>query len=64
MPLDAHAPERFPRQNNGVSAPARGWVVASSAAGHFAGNLAVDDAGAVFVTVHSLQRLDRYDPET
>lgn len=39
-------------------------VATSWQAGHFAENLAVDAAGAVFVSLHSHSRVDRYDPAT
>jgi len=34
------------------------------AAGHFAENLAVDPTGAVYVSLHSHNLIDRYDPKT
>jgi sugar lactone lactonase YvrE len=56
------APPAFPGHNGGAWAPVPGRVVASWPAGHFAENLAVDAAGAVFVSLHSHNRIDRYDP--
>jgi sugar lactone lactonase YvrE len=47
-----------------VFAPVPTEVVASWSPGHFAENLAVDASGAVFVSLHSHQRIERYDPGT
>jgi sugar lactone lactonase YvrE len=38
--------------------------VASWPRGHFAENLAVDSAGVVYVSLHSHNRIDRFDPKT
>jgi sugar lactone lactonase YvrE len=38
--------------------------VASWPQGHFAENVAVDPAGAVYVSLHSHNRIDRFDPKT
>jgi sugar lactone lactonase YvrE len=38
--------------------------VASWPQGHFAENLAVDSTGAVYVSLHSHNRIDRFDPKT
>ena len=62
--LGAPFPEPFPNHDGGEWAPVPATVVASWPAGHFAENLAVDDRGAVFVSLHSHQRIDRYDPDT
>lgn len=58
------APEVFPGHEAGAWSPAPHRVVATWPAGHFAENLAVDAAGAVFVSLHSESRIDRYDPAT
>jgi sugar lactone lactonase YvrE len=55
-------PPPFPGHDGGVFAPVPAEVVASWAPGHFAENLAVDPSGAVFVSLHSHQRIERYDP--
>lgn len=57
-------PPSFPGHEGGLWAPAPCRVVASWSVGHFAENLAVDDAGAVFVSLHSHNRVERYDPST
>ena len=57
-------PDPFPGHDGGAWAPAPCRVAASWPAGHFAENLAVDAAGAVFVSLHSHHRVDRYDPAT
>jgi sugar lactone lactonase YvrE len=58
------APPPFPGHDGGVFAPVPAEVVASWAPGHFAENLAVDRSGAVFVSMHSHHRIERYDPGT
>ena len=63
MPSDT-APPPFPGHDGGAFAPVPAEVVASWAPGHFAENLAVDGAGAVFVSLHSHDRIERYDPGT
>src|SRR3954466_14863957 len=55
-------PPPFPGHDGGVFAPVPTEVVASWAPGHFAENLAVDPSGVVFVSLHSHQRIERYDP--
>lgn len=57
-------PDPFPGHDGGTWAPVPCRVAASWPAGHFAENLAVDAAGAVFVSLHSHSRVDRYDPAT
>jgi sugar lactone lactonase YvrE len=57
-------PFAFPGHDGGIFAPVPCRTVASWPAGHFAENLAVTSAGAVFVSLHSHQRIDRYDPAT
>jgi hypothetical protein len=54
----------FPGHDPGVFAPVPSRVAASWPEGHFAENLAVAADGAVFVSLHSHQRIDRYDPST
>lgn len=63
MPSDT-APPPFPGHDGGVFDPVPGEVVASWAPGHFAENLAVDGSGAVFVSLHTHDRIERYDPDT
>ena len=57
-------PDAFPGHDAGRWAPVASEVVASWAHGHFAENLAVDPAGAVYVSLHSHDRIDRFDPHT
>jgi len=57
-------PDPFPGHDGGSWAPVLCEVVASWAQGHFAENLAVDPVGAVYVSLHSHDRVDRYDPKT
>lgn len=57
-------PPAFPGHDGGQWAPVPCRVVASWSVRHFAENLAVDDAGAVFVSLHSHNRVERYDPST
>ena len=64
MAVDDRAPEPFPAHDHGAWSPVPTEVVASWPAGHFAENLAVDDTGAVFVSLHSHLRVDRFDPPT
>lgn len=56
------APEAFPGHDGGVWSPVAAAIVAKWPAGHFAENLAVDAAGAVFVSLHSHNTIMRYDP--
>src|SRR6185437_15509090 len=56
--------EAFPGHDGGEWAPVTCSVVTSWPAGHFAENLAVGAHGGVFVTLHSHNRIDRYDPAT
>lgn len=58
------APPPFPGHDGGPFAPVPSQVVASWAPGHFAENLVVDDDGVVLVSLHSHQRIDRYDPRS
>jgi sugar lactone lactonase YvrE len=65
MPGEIHSePFAFPGHDPGIFAPVPCRVVASWPAGHVAENLAVTAAGAVFVSLHTHQRIDRYDPAT
>lgn len=57
-------PDPYSGHDGGHWATVASEVVASWAQGHFAENLAVDPAGAVYVSLHSHQRIDRFDPET
>ncbi len=57
-------PDAFPGHDGGYWAPVASEVVASWSRGHFAENLAVDPAGAVYVSLHSHSRIDRFDPRT
>ena len=50
--------------DGGKLAPIEATTVATWKARAFLENLAVDDEGAVFVTVYSHHRVDRYDPAT
>ena len=64
LPADATPPPPFPGHDGGVFAPVPAEVVASWAPGHFVENLVVDDDGVVFVSLHSHERIDRYDPRS
>jgi sugar lactone lactonase YvrE len=59
-----HPPDPFPGHDGGRFAPVASEIVASWPPGHFAENLAVDPAGAVYVSLHSHDRIDRFDPTT
>jgi len=60
----SEAPEAFPGHDGGRWAPVHAAVVASWPVGSFAENLAVDADGFVFVTLHSHDRVERYDPRS
>jgi sugar lactone lactonase YvrE len=60
--MDSNPPDPFPGHDPGAWAPVPCSVVATWPVGHFAENLAVDPAGAVFVSLHSHQAIIRYDP--
>jgi sugar lactone lactonase YvrE len=64
MNSTTNSPDPFPGHDGGDWAPVAGEVVASWARGHFAENLAVDATGAVYVSLHSHNRIDRFDPKT
>lgn len=61
MPNEAQA-FAFPDHDPGEFAPLPSRNVASWPVGHFAENIAVAADGAVFVSLHSHSRIDRYDP--
>src|SRR3984885_1027593 len=54
----------YPDHDGGTFAPIEATTVATWKARAFLENLAVDAEGAVFVTVYSHNRVDRYDPAT
>jgi hypothetical protein len=54
----------YPDHDGGTIAPIEATTVATWKARAFLENLAVDADGAVFVTVYSHNRVDRYDPAT
>jgi hemoglobin len=56
------APDPFPGHEGGLWQPVASRVVASWPRGSFAENLAVDEQGTVFVSLHSHKRVERYDP--
>jgi hemoglobin len=58
------APDPFPGHDGGTWKPVSCQIVASWPRGYFAENLAVDDKGIVFVSLHSHNRIERFDPST
>src|SRR6266705_6211279 len=54
----------YPDHDGGKFAPITVTTVATWRAPAFLENLAIDAEGAVFVTVYSHKRVDRYDPAT
>src|SRR5690349_18891367 len=58
------APDPFPGHDGGRWAPVPAQVVASWPAGSFAENLVIDSNGVVFVSLHSHNRVERYDPQS
>jgi sugar lactone lactonase YvrE len=54
----------FPGHDGGLSVPVPSQTVATWPAGHFVENVAVAADGAVFVSILSHHRIDRYQPET
>jgi sugar lactone lactonase YvrE len=64
MKSTTNPPDPLSGHDGGDWAPVAGEVVASWAQGHFLENLAVDPAGAVYVSLHSHNRIDRFDPQT
>jgi len=59
---NAEIPEPFPGHEAGRWAPVTVETVASWPAGHLAENLAVSQSGSVFVSLHTHNRIDRFDP--
>ena len=57
-------PDLFPGHDGGLCQPVACRIVASWPRGSFAENLAVDADGTVFVSLHSHNRIERYDPAT
>jgi hypothetical protein len=57
-------PDSFPGHDGGLWQPVACRIVASWPRGSFAENLAVDAEGMVFVSFHSHNRIERYDPTT
>jgi sugar lactone lactonase YvrE len=57
-------PDPYSGHDGGHWKPVASEVVASRPRGHFAENLAVDPAGAVFVSLHSHHCIDHFDPDT
>ena len=55
-------PEPFPGHDAGRWLPAVVETVASWPAGHLAENLAVSQFGSVFVSLHTHNRIDCFDP--
>src|SRR5258708_13083426 len=64
MNSTTNPPGPFPGHDGGQWAPVASEVVASWPEGHFAENLAVDPTGSVYVSLHSHNRIDRFDPKT
>lgn len=64
MNSTTNPPDAFPGHDGGSWAPVPSEVVASWPQGHFAENLAVDPTGSVYVSLHSHNRIDRFDPRT
>jgi hypothetical protein len=54
----------YPKHDGGTFAPVEAITVATWKAPAFLENAAIDAEGAVFVTVYSHKRVDRYDPAT
>ena len=64
MKGSTNPPDPYSGHDGGHWNPVGSEVVASWAQGHFAENLAVDPTGAVYVSLHSHHRIDRFDPKT
>jgi hypothetical protein len=60
----ADAPVPYGHHDGGEFSPVKVRTVATWPASTFAENLAIDSTGAVFVSLHSHNRIDRYDPAT
>jgi sugar lactone lactonase YvrE len=58
----ATQPEAYVEHDSGSFSPADVRVVATWPVGSFAENLTVHPDGSVFVSLHTPQRIDRYDP--
>jgi sugar lactone lactonase YvrE len=58
----ATQPEAYVEHDGGSFSPVEVRVVATWPVGSFAENLAVHPDGSVFVSLHTPQRIDRYDP--
>jgi sugar lactone lactonase YvrE len=61
---DIQIHESAANHDGGAFVPANVRAVATWPAGTFLENLAIDSSGAVFVTLYSHNRIDRYDPAT
>jgi sugar lactone lactonase YvrE len=57
-------PDAFPGHDGGRWAPVATEIVAAWPQGHLAENLVVDPEGAVYASLHSHNRIDRFDPKT
>src|SRR5258708_28284660 len=64
MQMTTPTEDYYPDHDGGTFAPIEATTVATWKAPAFLENLAVDAAGAVFVSVYSHKRVDRYDPAT
>src|SRR5882672_6405494 len=64
MQMTTPTEDYYPDHDGGEFAPILATTVATWRAPAFLENLAVDAEGAVFVTVYSHKRVDRYDPAT
>jgi len=62
--MNTRTEDYYPDHDGGKFAPIAATTVATWKAPAFLENLAIDAEGAVFVTVHSHKRIDRYDPAT
>src|ERR1700685_2672410 len=54
----------WPGHDGGAWGPVSSPTVATWPAGYFAENVAVADHGTVFVSLHSHNRIDRYQPDS
>jgi sugar lactone lactonase YvrE len=61
---DTEAAESYADHDGGEFSPVNVRVVATWPAPTFVENLAIDPAGAIFVSLYSHNRVDRYDPAT
>src|ERR1700730_4369512 len=60
----AEGPRSYGHHDGGEFSPVKVRTVATWPASTFVENLAIDSRGAVFVSLHSHDRIDRYDPAT